>query len=123
MIQLYTHNFLDNLCHEVFKPSLQDEAAVDFTEFLLRYLIRTLLPYEYLPFEDGFSQLPESTWFSISTSIMLIALLLKESKEQIHAEIVQSVVALRGACKAIHLAVEIGLTIKDEGTSIIASEL
>ena len=105
------------------KASSQDEAAVDFTEFLLRYLIRTLLPYEYLPFEDGFSQLPESTWFSISTSIMLIALLLKESNEQIQAEIVQSVVALRGASKAIHLAVEIGLTIKDEGTSIIASEL
>lgn len=49
---------------------------------------------------------------------MLIALLLKESSEQIQAEIVQNVSGLRGASKALHLAVEIGLTIKDEGTAI-----
>lgn len=81
--------------------------------------MRTLLPYENLPLDEGFSQLPDSTWFSISVSIMLVALLLRESSEQIQAEIVQSVVALRGVCKAIQLATEIGFTIEDEGTVMV----
>ena len=97
----------------------QDEAAVEFTEVLLRYLMRTLLPYENLPLSDGFSQLPESTWFSISVSVMLVALLLRESNEKIQFEVVQSVVALQGACRAIQLAIEIGFTIEDEGENLI----
>ena len=49
---------------------------------------------------------------------MLVALLLRESSEQIQTEIIQSVVGLHGACKAIQLAIEIGLTIKNEGAFI-----
>ena len=109
-----TYYLSDELSQGLERPS-QDEAAVEFTEVLLRYLMRTLLPYENLPLDDGFSQLPESTWFSISVSIMLVALLLRESNEQLQSEIVQSVVALRGACRAIQLAIEIGFTIEDEG--------
>ena len=107
--------YLDVVYHKPLEESPESEAAVEFTEFLLHYLIRTLLPYENIPLESGLSQLTESTWYTISSSIMLIALLLRESTEQIQAEIVQSVVALRSVCKAIQLGIDISLTIQDKG--------
>lgn len=128
-LHVYSHSdctctyYLSDELSQGLERSSQDEAAVEFTEVLLRYLMRTLLPYENLPLDDGFSQLPESTWFSISVSIMLVALLLRESSEQLQTEIVQSVVALRGACRAIQLAIEIGFTIEDEGVIIVAQLL
>lgn len=100
-------------------PLSQDDAAVEFTEVLIRYLMRTLLPYDNLPLSDGFSQLPDSTWFSISVSITLVALLLRESNEKIQFEIIQSVVALRGACRAVQLAIEIGFTVSNEGEILL----
>ena len=90
------------------------EAAAEFTDLLLHYLIRTLLPYEGTPLEHGFEELSESTWYTIGECISLI---LAESDDSIKNVIIQCAAAVPGSCASIQLAFYIGTLIRKEGRS------
>ena len=49
------------------------EAAVEFTELLLHFLMKTLLPYEGIQLEDGIEELSDATWYTISECILLMS--------------------------------------------------
>lgn len=93
---------------EFINTQSESEAAIEFVEILLRYLMRTALPYEGIPFEDGISDLSHATWFNLGECILLFSQLLGESSDSIKSDIAHSMVALPGACRAVHLAVEMG---------------
>ena len=93
------------------------EAAAAFTDLLLHYLIRTLLPYEGTPLEHGFEELSEATWYTIGECISLISMILAESDDSIKNVIIQCAAAVPGSCASMRLAFYIGTLIRKEGRS------
>ena len=96
------------LTKEKFRMVSSAEQTFEFIEFLLHYLIKTLLPYEGLPLEDGYKLLPEKTWFTMSECILLISLIQDESDASIQSGIARTALHLPQSCRAIHLAFHIG---------------
>lgn len=103
----------------VFNVLPQREATIEFVELLLRYLLRTVLPYEGISLENSANDLSDSTWFNISECILLLSLILGESSDSIKADIVNCFVAFPGACRAMQLAIEMGILIPDEGEQLV----
>lgn len=94
------------------------EGALDLTELLLRYLVKTILPYEGISLNDGFEKLSEASWFTVSEAILVVTKVQSESDDHVKSEIVACATSLSpGVCKAMLLAMHIGLGIKDEGTA------
>lgn len=91
------------------------EAALEFTELLLGFLMKTLLPYGGIPLEEGIEQLSEATWYTISECILLITQILSESDSSVQEDIVHCAAALPGCCRSIQLAFYMGILIGNEG--------
>lgn len=77
--------------------------------------MRTILPYEGIPLRNGAKDLSEAVWFNITECILLLSLLLSESSGPLQADIAHSFVTIPGACRAIKLAIDIGITAENEG--------
>lgn len=93
----------------------QAEATAEFTELLLHYLTRTLLPYEGIPLEHGFEQLSDATWYTISECILLISMIVAESDGSVENGIIQCAAAIPGSCASMQLAFYMGTIIRKEG--------
>lgn len=104
-------------CQTLPKSAPLASSAIELTELFLQYLTKTLLVYEGIPLEDGL-ELPEATWFNICECILLMSLILSESDDSVKAHIVDAAYHIPGCCKAMQLAFQIGLTIKDEGNFV-----
>ena len=105
----------DSLPEDVLESISPAEAAVEFTELLLRFLMKTLLPYEGIPLEEGFEQPSDATWYTISECILLISWIITESDEHTIKDIIDCAAALPGCCRSMQLAFYIGTLIGNEG--------
>lgn len=92
----------------------EDEAAIDITELFLRYVIRSFLPCDGLLIQEGANELAD-VWPTIGVGIVLTSTLLKQSSDQLQAEIVRSVAALPGVCRALALAFNIAISFDEAG--------
>ena len=108
-------NHSDCLPKELVESISPSEAAVEFTELLLNFLMKTLLPYEGIPLEDGIEQLSDATWYTISECILLISWIIAESDDHTKKEIICCAAALPGCCRSMQLAFYIGTIVKSEG--------
>lgn len=100
---------------ELIKSIAPAEAAVEFTELLLHFLMKTLLPYEGLLLEDGIEQLSVATWYTISECFLLLSMIIAESDDHTKEKIVHCAAALPGCCRSMQLAFYIGTIIGKEG--------
>ena len=71
-----------------------------------------------IPLADGIRDLPDTIWFNIGESVLLLSLILNEASDSIQADIARSIVALPGACKAMYWSVYMGLQCGDDGMYI-----
>jgi len=92
----------------------EDEAAIDITELFLRYVIRSFLPCDGILIQEGANELAD-VWPTIGVGIVLTSALLKQSSDQLQAEIVRSVAALPGVCRALALAFNIAISFDEAG--------
>lgn len=105
----------DCLPEELIESISPAEAAVEFTELLLHFLMKTLLPYEGIPLEDGIKQLSDATWYTISECFLLISWIIAGSDDHIKKEIIHCAAALPGCCRSMQLAFYIGTIVRSEG--------
>ena len=105
----------DSLPEEVLESISPAEAVVEFTELLLRFLMKTLLPYEGIPLEEGLEELSDATWYTISECFLLMSWIIAESDEHTKKDIIHCAAALPGCCRSMQLAFYIGTLIGNEG--------
>lgn len=101
---------------ETFNTLPQREATIEFVEILLKYLLRTVLPYERIPSLDhSISDLSDAAWFDLSECILLLSFILSEcGHDSLKADIARSFIAFPGTCRAMELVVEMGI-LTDKG--------
>lgn len=108
----------DGLPEEFLASISPAEAAVEFTELLLRFLMKTLLPYEGIPLEKGRKELSDATWYTISECCLLMAWIINESDDRTKMDIIRCAASLPGCCKSMQLAVCMGTIVGNEGIII-----
>ena len=77
--------------------------------------MKTLLPYEGIPLEDGIEQLSDATWYTISECFLLMSWIIAESDDHIKKEIIHCAATLPGCCRSMQLAFYIGTVVRSEG--------
>ena len=77
--------------------------------------MKTLLPYEGIPLEDGIEQLSDATWYTISVCLLLMSWIITESDDHTKKEIICCAAALPGCCRSMQLAFYIGTIVNSEG--------
>ena len=77
-------------------------------------MIRSFLPCDGLLIQEGANELAD-VWTSFGVGIVLTSALLKQSSDQLQAEIVRSVAALPSVCRALALAFNIAISFDEAG--------
>lgn len=77
--------------------------------------MKTLLPYEGIPLEDGIEQLSDATWYTISECFLLMSWIIVESDDHTVKEIIHCAAVLPGCCRSMQLAFYIGTLVRSEG--------